>query len=298
MRKVTAFLRGDRRAVVGAAVFALIACAVLLAPVLAPHTTTWSDGGPFSPPSAAHPLGTNGQGQDVLSHVLYGGRTSLGMALVVGTGTTVISVVAGLVTAFLGGVADEAISLVVNVVLTIPSLPLIIVLAAFLPPGTGTIVLVLVATGWAFGARVVRSQALTLRRRDFVAAATVAGEHRRRTIFVEIMPNMASVIAAYFCGQVVFALTAGSALEFLGLGDADQPSWGTMLFWAQNDSALLQGAWWTFVAPGLGIALTASALALVNFAIDAATNPRLRVAGGGATRRPRGFRRATAVRRG
>ncbi|MFI6483124.1 ABC transporter permease [Nonomuraea sp. NPDC050663] len=273
----------------GGVILAVLALACLAAPLLAPDGPAAATAAAFEAPSAAHWLGTNGQGQDVFAQLVWGGRGSLLMALSVGAGTTLIAVLVGLLAAYFGGLADEAISLVVNIVLTVPGLPLIIVLAAFLPPGPATIALVLIITGWAFGARLIRAQALSLRQRDFIAAARVAGERPLRVIAAELLPNLWSVIAAYLCGQVVFALTAGSALEFLGLGDAGQTSWGTMLFWAQNDSALLQGAWWTFVSPGLAIALTAGSLALLNFALDAATNPRLRA--------PGGARRATEVLR-
>ncbi|WP_432102610.1 ABC transporter permease [Streptomyces sp. bgisy091] len=274
--RIRAALRFDKRATAGAFVLLLLAVMALAAPLLAPDGPSASDVQLLAEPSYAHPLGTDGQGQDVFAQFVWGARSSLLMAVVVGTGTTVLAVAVGLLAAYWRGLGDDAISLVVNIVLTIPGLPLIIVLAAFLPPGTGTIMLVLTVTGWAYGARVIRSQALTLRERDFVAASTVVGERPLRTVFVEILPNMWSVIVAFFVGQVVFALTAGSALEFLGLGDAGTASWGTMLYWAQNDSALLQGAWWTFTAPGLAIAATAGGLTLVNFAIDRAANPRLR----------------------
>ncbi|MFE7466049.1 ABC transporter permease [Streptomyces sp. NPDC057499] len=273
VRRAAAF---DRRATAGACVLLLLVLIALLAPLIAPDGPNATDVRLLAEPSGAHLFGTDGQGQDVFAQFVWGARSSLLMAAVVGTGTTVLAVAVGIISAYLRGLGDDLISLLVNVVLTIPGLPLIIVLAAFLPPGTGTIMLVLTVTGWAYGARVIRSQALTLRERDFVAASTVVGERPLRTVFVEILPNMWSVIAAFFFGQVVFALTAGSALEFLGLGDAGTASWGTMLYWAQNDSALLQGAWWTFTVPGLAIAATAGGLTLVNFAIDRAAHPRLR----------------------
>jgi peptide/nickel transport system permease protein len=122
----------------------------------------------------------------------------------------------------------------------------------------------------------IRSQALSLRQREFIYASQGVGERAWRIMLREILPNMYSIIAAYFVNQVIFAVAAEASLEFLGLGDGAQVTWGTMLFWAQNSDALLLGAWWTFVAPGLGIALTASALALINFGVDERSNPRLR----------------------
>ena len=166
--------------------------------------------------------------------------------------------------------------LVANVFLVIPSLPLMVLLAAFLTPGPLTIVFVLTLTGWAFGARLFRSQALSLREREFIAAADGAGESRWRVVFIELLPNMISIVAAFFVNQVIYAVGAEASLEFLGLGNSGQVTWGTMLFWAQNSSALLRGAWWTFVVPGMAIALTAFSLALINNAVDEVSNPRLR----------------------
>lgn len=126
-------------------------------------------------------------------------------------------------------------------------MPLAIVIAAYLPSGPFTVALVLVVTGWAWNARVLRAQALALRRADFVAAAIVAGELDIRILMAEILPNMMSVLVAQVIGSTVYAIGAQVGLEFLGLGDVSRVTWGTMLYWAQNDSALLTGSWWTFV---------------------------------------------------
>ena len=122
----------------------------------------------------------------------------------------------------------------------------------------------------------LRSQTLSLREKDFVAAAEVSGESRLRIIFGEILPNMLSIVAASLLGSTIFAIGALSALEFLGLGNPSVVSWGTNLYWAGNNAGLLTGAWWTFVPSGACIALVAFAFALINYAIDEVTNPRLR----------------------
>ena len=132
------------------------------------------------------------------------------------------------------------------------------------------------ATGWAWTARIVRAQTLTLSQRDFVQAAIVSGESRSRIIIAEILPNMTSLLVSSFIGSSVYAIGALVGLEFIGLGDSSTVTWGTNLFWASNDLALLTGAWWTFVPTGLGIALIAFGLTLLNFGMDEITNPRLR----------------------
>ena len=261
----------------GAGVLTALVLAAVLAPLLAPYGP--AEAGPLNaPPSVQHPLGTTGQGFDVLSQFVYGARTSFLVSFSVAGLTTLVGIVVGLVSAYAGGWVDDVLSLLTNVFLAIPGVPLMVVLAAFLPPGELTIILVLTFTGWSFGARLFRSQALSLREREFIAASRLAREARWRIIVVELLPNMLSITVAYLFNQVIYAITAEAGLEFLGLGHSSKVTWGTMLNWAQNDSALLQGYWWTFVVPGLGIALTASALALINHAVDEKADPRLRAA--------------------
>jgi peptide/nickel transport system permease protein len=234
-------------------------------------------GTPLQPPSQEFWLGTTGQGQDVWAQMIVGGRHSLFSALAIGAGTTLIGALLGLAAAFWGGLVDEVISLLSNIFLVIPGLPLAIVVAAYLPSGTLTIALVLIATGWAWNARVFRAQALSLRQRDFVAAAIVGGESSLRLMLFEILPNMASLLLSTFLGAMIYALGAQVGLEFLGLGDISAITWGTNLYWASNDAALMTESWWTFVPTGVCIALLGFALALLNFAIDEIADPRLQV---------------------
>ena len=140
---------------------------------------------------------------------------------------------------------------------------------------------VMVLTGWAWTARVLRAQVLSLRQRDYVAAAIVAGEPGYRVLLVEILPNMASLLASAWIGATLYAIGAQVGLEFLGLGDLNAVSWGTNLYWATNDAALLTGSWWTFLPTGCGVALTGFALSLVNFGLDEITSPRLAASAGG-----------------
>ena len=164
-----------------------------------------------------------------------------------------------------------------NVFLVLPTLPLAIVLAAFLPyKGPLTLGIVIGVTGWSWGARVMRSQTLSMRGRDFVEAAQARGETTSRIIFFEILPNETALVAAELLGTIIYCILAEAGLEFLGLGNFSSVSWGTMFFFAQNNDALLLGAWWWFLPPGICIALLGAALALVNFGIDEIANPRLR----------------------
>ncbi|MBN9364726.1 MULTISPECIES: ABC transporter permease [unclassified Devosia] len=269
-------LLGSIPVTVGLVILGALVAASALAQLLAPYNPKRATGGINEPPSLAHLFGTTGQGQDVLSQFLYGGQNTLWVAFSIAVLTTLLALVVALTAAYFRGWVDDVLTLVTNVFLVIPGLPLVVVLAAFLPPGPLTMIMVLTITGWAFGARLFRSQALSLREREFIAAAEDVGESRWRIVAVELLPNMGSVVAAYFVNQVIFAITAQASLEFLGLGDGGQITWGSMLFWAQNSSALIRGAWWTFVVPGMAIALTAFSLALINNAVDEIGNPRLR----------------------
>jgi peptide/nickel transport system permease protein len=272
-----ATLLHNRKARLGVGLLGAFVLVALLAPVLAPYSPTESDFTASQGPSGAHLLGTTGSGQDVLSQLIYGARVSLVVAFVAAVAATAIAIVIGMLAGYLSGAADEFLGFVTNLALVIPALPLMIVIAAYLPnKGVGVIVLVVVLTGWATGARVMRSQTKSLRNRDFVASALFSGDRVPRIVFREILPNMTSLIAASFLAAAVAAVLAEAGLEFLGLGSPSTISWGTMLYWAQNSNALLTGQWVEIFAPGLCIALLATSLSLINFGVDALSNPKLR----------------------
>ena len=231
-------------------------------------------GRPLQPPSWAHWLGTSGQGQDVLAQTIWGTRRSLAIGFGVGLAVVVIGACCGIAAALFAGVIDAALSSLTQVVLVLPGLPLAIVVAAYLPSGPLTVVLVL--TGWAWNARIVRSQALIVLSRDFVAAARVAGDSPWALMTTSILPNLSSLLLAQLVGSVTYAIGAEVGLGFLGLGDVSVVTWGTNLYWATNDGALLTGAWWTFVPSGLCIAGVGFALVLLSSGLDELSNPRLR----------------------
>lgn len=273
---VLALVLRNRKAAVGAAILIFFAVIAIFAPWIAPHDPGDFVGRARQAPSSEFWFGTTGSGQDVLSQTIYGTRVSLGTGLLVGAITTVVGALVGMSAGYFRGRVDDILSLITNVILIIPSIPLLIVLAAFLPAGFFTIVAVLSATGWSWGARVLRSQTMTLREKDFVSSAVVAGEPSMRIVFREILPNMTSIVASGMFGAIIYAIGAQAGLEFLGLGDPSSISWGTNLYWAQNNAGLLTGSWWTIIPSGLCIALVAFSLSLINYAIDEVTNPRLR----------------------
>ncbi|MEZ5065979.1 MAG: ABC transporter permease [bacterium] len=269
-------IRRDRKATAGALILLVFVLLAVFGPLLVgdAHAPV---GVPLQPPSAAHWLGTNGQGQDVLAQVVVGARSSLTLGFSVGILVVAIGALFGVSAGYFGGRVDTLLSLLFNVFLVIPGLPLAIVIAAYLPSGPLTLGFVLVATGWAWNARVLRAQTLSQRRRDFVAAAIVSGESDARIVTREILPTLTSLLVSQTIGSTVYAIGAQVGLEFLGLGDVSSVTWGTILYWAQNDSALLTGAWWTFAPAGLSVALVGFGLTLLNSGFDEITNPRLQL---------------------
>ena len=268
-------IRRDRKGTAGALILAAFVLSGAVGPLLVGDPDALV-GMLLKGPSAAHWLGTTGQGQDVLAQTVVGTRVSLLIGFGVGLAVVLVGGLVGVAAGYFGGRVDALLSLLFNVFLVIPGLPLAIVIAAYLPAGPLSVALVLVVTGWAWNARVLRAQALALRERDFVAAAVVSGESHLRIVVREILPNMTSLLVAQVIGSSVYAIGAQVGLEFLGLGDLSAFTWGTNLYWATNDSALLTGAWWTYVPTGLCVAFVGFALTMLNSGFDEIGNPRLR----------------------
>ena len=268
-------IRRDRKATVGAAILGAFVLVAIFGP-LAYDDPNALVGMPLQPPSGEHWLGTTGQGQDVLAQLVVGTRVSMAIGFTVGLVVVLVGALVGITAGYFGGRTDGLLSLLFNVFLVVPGLPLAIVIAAYLPAGPFTLGLVLVITGWAWNARVLRAQTLSIRKRDFVSSAIVSGESSFWIVTREILPNMTSLFVAQVIGSTVYAIGAQVGLEFLGLGDVSSVTWGTNLYWAQNDAALLTGAWWTFAPTGLAVALVGFGLTMLNSGFDEMTNPKLR----------------------
>ncbi|HEU5416718.1 MAG TPA: ABC transporter permease [Streptosporangiaceae bacterium] len=264
-------------------VFILLA---IIGPVLAPYDPSASlstTSGVPHPPSAAHLLGTTQVQQDVLSQLLVGSRSTFVVSFVAGVIATALSVVLGVTAGYLGGLIDDLLSMLANIFLVMPALPLLIVIFGFLPPSSGSsdllIGLIIAFTGWAWGARVLRAQTLSLRERDYVTSAQVIGERTWRIIGWEILPNLLPIVASSFLFTVLYGVGTYTALAFLGLVNTEHWSWGAIMFWAQSSSAETSGYWWWYIPAGLLVAFLGTSLALLNFGVDEFINPRLRAAG-------------------
>ena len=260
----------------GVVIVGALVSAAVLAPWLAPYDPTERVARPFLSPSWDHLLGTNDIGQDLLSEMIFGARVSLtvgivaaAVALLIGTA---VGVVAGYYPRRLGSVMMRG----VDVILVLPFLPLLIVLAAYLGRSLLNTILVIGVLIWAEPARVIRSQVLSLRSREYVLAARSMGAPDRWTILRHIVPRTALLATGSFVRAVSNAILLEAALSFLGLGDPIQKSWGSTLFWAQERLAFLTPAWkWWVLPPGLLIMMASLGFALIAFSLEERIDPRL-----------------------
>jgi peptide/nickel transport system permease protein len=271
-------LRGNNKALAGIGIFGVF----LIFSLVPGWFANESDTHPLAFPvkqglSVHHLLGTTKLGQDIMSQIIFGTRQMIIIAVVAGLFATALSVIVGVTAAYLGGIVDDILSMLTNVILVIPALPLIIILAKYAGGATLTVMLsVLVATGWSYGANQLRAQALSLRNRDFLESARVRGERRSYIIVAELLPTMSSLIVANFLGAALYSVLTAASLQFLGLGDPSSVSWGTMLYQADGQLALQTGEPLWSLAPGLCVALLGAAFALINYAFDEISNPALR----------------------
>ncbi|MDR0466365.1 MAG: ABC transporter permease [Deltaproteobacteria bacterium] len=249
--------------------------AALLAPWLAPHDPVFQHHDfTLVPPCAVFPLGTDELGRDVLSRLLFGARVSLWVGFVAVGIALCIGVSLGLVAGFFGGLIDELIMRIVDVMLCFPSFFLILAVIAFLEPGLGNIMIVIGLTSWMGVARLVRAESLSLRNREFVEAARLAGAGAPRLLLRHILPNaLAPVLVSATLG-IAGAILIESSLSFLGLGvEPPDPSWGNMLLEGKN---VLEIAPWMSLYPGLAILITVLGYNLLGETLRDVLDPRLK----------------------
>lgn len=268
----------SRKARAGIVLLGLYVLLALLAPVIAPYRGDDTTFAPVLLPSAEHLMGTTTQGADIFSQLIWGTRVSLIVGLFGGLFATVVGLIIGLTSGYFEGTwIDDVLSLITNVALVVPTLPLIITLMAYSEVrSVWFTILIIGIISWAGAARSKRALMITLRNRDFVTAAKFAGDRTPTIIAREILPQMTSLTAAGFFGAATGAIGAEAGLSFLGLGNTESVSWGTMLYQAQLQGALAQGLWVWLLVPGLALSGLIMALTLINFGIDLISNPHLR----------------------
>jgi peptide/nickel transport system permease protein len=263
----------NRGAVAGILLLGVVILAAVLAPALAPHNPWQMAGAPFSKPlETGHLLGTDTLGRDILSGVIYGSRVSLLVGLASTIAAVILGTTIGATAGYVGGRTDDLLMRATEFVQTIPSVMLAIVLVAVLEPSVATITASIAFVSWPPVARLVRSEFLSLRERDFVQSAVTLGKSRTVIILFEILPNALSPIVVMASLMVATAILLESSLSFLGLGDPNTMSWGYMI--GASRSTIRIG-WWMGVFPGLAIFFTVLAINLVGEGLTDALNPRL-----------------------
>ncbi|WP_139905357.1 ABC transporter permease [Clostridium thermarum] len=276
--KIVSFFRNSPKTTIGALLIIIMLVLTLGAGIFTSHDPTHRYVGEYhSPPSSTHILGTTRLGNDVFAQTLYGGRKSITVGIAAGAITVALGLFFGISSGYFGGVYDNVITTIINILMVIPNIVLLLIITSLLG-GVSPVVICLIIgfTSWPWNARVLRAQTMSIRNREFIYSAETLGESKLRIMFVEIMPNMLSMISSAFVSTLIYAIMAQATLEFIGFGDPLSVTWGTMLYNAQKSGALTAGIWWELLGPISGIVLFGAGLTLINFSIDEISNPKLR----------------------
>ena len=284
MKEVQSFAsiyRRNKSGLLGLALLLFFIFTAIFAPILAPYDPYKRVDRPLIAPCQEYILGTNDIGQDIFSELIYGTRVSLTIGFMAAFFTVTIGTLIGVVSGFLGGAVDEVLMRFTDVVMILPSIPLMILLMALFGKQSFMImILVLSIMGWPGTARLVRSSTLSIKERIYVEAAKAIGAGDRHIITKHVLPNVSPLIMATMIYQVAGAMMAEAGLAFLGLGDPSHKSWGMILHYAETSGGWYANmgypAWWWIIPPGLCVALTVASLVLIGQAMEEIINPRLR----------------------
>lgn len=271
----------SQRGVIGIGVLAFFVLIALFAPLFSPYDPFKRVDQPFLPPSKTHILGTNDIGQDILSELIYGARISLMIGFLVAFSTVLIGTLIGLITGYYGGIVDEVLMRICDIVLVLPNIPLMILFASLLGRRSFIVIIfILSITAWPTVTRLVRSTTLTLKQRTYVEVAKGLGAKDFHIIFKHMLPNVMPLILATMIFRTSAAMLAEASLSFLGLGDPTKKSWGMMLHfanvsggWWANDG---KPAYWWILPPGICIAIVTLLLSMIGQALEETIDPRLR----------------------
>ena len=276
-REALYFARRNRKLVGGLAVVLLFLVVAAVGPLLTDHGPNEYVGPPAQRPSAQYWFGTTMFGQDVFAQFTHGLRSTFLVGLLGGGLAAFIGMLIGFTAGYRGGAVDEALNMITNVVLVIPTLAVLLVIATYLRVrGVVPEAIFIGVFSWPWVARAIRAQTFTLRSRDFVDLARLSGASGRKIIFKEIAPNMSSYLFMTFILLFGGAVLIAATLDFIGLGPTEGISLGPMMNNAVLWSALPLGMWWWFVPPGLGITVIVGALYIMNVGLDEVFNPKLR----------------------
>lgn len=263
---------GNPRVLVGLAWLVFVLILALLANILAPTDPFAIVGQPFQPPGGNFVLGTDSLGRDVLAGLIHGARTTLLIAVLSTLAAVAFGTLVGAVAGYYGGIIDDALMRMTEFFQTIPSFLFAIVLIAILSPSATNLVIAIAVVSWPPIARIVRGEVLSLKAREFVQAAVIAGQRDSAILVSQILPNALSPLIVTGSLMVATAILVESALSFLGLGAPNQMSWGFMIGAARS---FMREAWWLVTIPGCMILLTVLSINLVGEGLNDALNPRL-----------------------
>jgi peptide/nickel transport system permease protein len=266
--------RRNKGAVIGLVVLTLISLVALLAPLLVAHSPWDMVQQPFLAPltTPGLPLGSDALGRDVAAGLVYGARVSMIIGMVATVAALLAGITVGALAGYHGGWVDAVLMRFTELFQAVPGFAFAVVLVAIFEPTVYSIVAAIALVSWPPVARLVRSEFLSLRQREFVQAALLAGQSNTRIIFTQILPNAVSPIVVMGSLMVASAILLESALSFLGLGDPNMMSWGYMVGAART---ALRQAWWIAIFPGFAIAITVLALNLVGEGLSDGLNTRL-----------------------
>ena len=266
----------EKRAVAGLTILLAFVLMGSFAPFISPYDPFRLLGKPYLQPSSQHILGTDSLGRDVFSQIIWGARVSLFVGGVVALSVATIGVTVGLLSATSHPIVDEILMRLCDILIIIPKLPLTIFVAAVLGRGIWNIIAVLAAFGWPQMARMVRSEALSIKQRPYVDAARMSGAGQLRITFQIILPNLLPLVIANAILAVISGVISEASLSFLGLGDPSQMSWGTVIYFSMIGGAIYNGGWAWVAAPGLCISLIGLGTTFLGSTINVISNPRLR----------------------
>lgn len=280
MRDIFKQFKRSRLALIGVGVILVLLGAAVFAPWVAPYDPLKMDfTALLKPPSSEHVFGTDMYGRDIASRVIYGARISLEVAFIIVIMGSGIGTIAGGIAGYFGGICDTIIMRVVDVLLAFPSILLALLIASVMGPGLLSVMIALGAVSWLTFARVVRAEILSIKERDFVAAARAVGASSLRILARHVLPNCMAPVIVLATLQMATALISAASLSFLGMGaQPPQPEWGSMLNEAQE---FLREAWWYAFFPGMAIVITVLAINFVGDGLRDALDPKLRGRGVG-----------------
>ncbi|GAC1572373.1 MAG: ABC transporter permease [Candidatus Dormibacteria bacterium] len=261
----------------GLGVLAVIALLGLLAPLISPAAPDAFVGLPLQPPDVHHPLGTDDVGHDLLTALLYGARTSVIVGTLAAILALAVSALVAVTAGYRGGVADALAMRVVDLFLVLPRLPLLLLLVTLAGPSVTTTILVIGLLSWPWGARILRSQVLSLRTRTHIRAAELFGARTAYVARRHLLPELGPVLASQFISNARFAVFLEAGLGFLGLSDPSSTSWGTTLHYALIHPGIYFGSdwvWWV-LPPALGLTLLILGCTFTGIALEERWNPRL-----------------------